>query len=585
VEQIGRYQILEELGRGATGVVYRALDPAIGRTVAIKSIRLGSFSDPQEKEAVREKLLREARSAGTLSHPNIVTIYDVFETEDFEHISMEYVDGASLAEMQRRGTLPDRQALLQFLRQIAEALDYAHRKGIVHRDIKPANILISGKRPDADPLAKIADFGVAKFLSNEVTVGNPGVIGTPNYMSPEQIHGLEVTGASDQFSLGVLVYELLTGEKPFSAESLPALFYLICKQNPQPLHHANRALNETVNKVVERALAKQPEARFSSCCDFIGALTIALGECPEWTAALAVPLVSEKATGLDAKEAADARVAAAEFLNTYDTGRRGERTKLREETPIFRRLGLILALFLAVAGVVIFIVRWNSGPSVPEQVADPRTSPASPPPEDLKTVRQSPPPPADLSALPSAPPPASQPQEQSTPKEAAQSKLPENPPATSPAPAHVPDRRAAHENDAANTMSDVELVSDPPGATVRVDGGIASSCTAPCSLNLPAGRHTLTGVLGGYEVARKIFQVPADAGVFVALSKSSGVLVVTSQPTGVDVSVDGAAYGRTPVTLHLPTGPHHLVLSDGSRRHEETIEIDPDSMLTRAFRW
>jgi serine/threonine-protein kinase len=586
VEQIGRYQILEELGRGATGVVYRALDPAIGRTVAIKSIRLGNFSDPQEKEAVREKLLREARSAGTLSHPNIVTIYDVFESGDFEYIAMEFVDGASLAEMQRRGTLPDRQALLQFLRQIAEALDYAHRKGIIHRDIKPANIIISGKRPDADPLAKIADFGVAKFLSNEVTVGNPGVIGTPNYMSPEQIHGLEVTGASDQFSLGVLVYELLCGAKPFSAESLPALFYLICKQNPQPLHHANRALNETVNKVVgERALAKQPEARFSSCCDFIGALTIALGECPEWTPPVAAVPVSEKASGLDAKETAAARVAAAEFLNTYDTGRRGERTKLREETPIFRRLGLILALFLAVAGMVIFIVRWNSGPSVPVQVADPRTSPASPPPEDLKTVRPSAPPPADLSALPAAPPPASQPQQQNSPNQAAQSKPAENPPASSPAPAHVPDRGAVGESAAANTMSDVELVSDPPGATVRVDGGIDSACTAPCALNLRAGRHTLTAVLSGYEVARKIFQVPADAGVFVPLSKSSGVLVVTSQPTGVSVSVDGAAYGHTPVTLHLPTGPHHLVLSDGSRRHEETIEIDSDSMLTRAFRW
>lgn len=537
VKQVGRYQILEELGRGATGVVYRALDPAIGRTVAIKSIRLGDFSNPEEKQGVRERLLREARSAGILSHPNIVTIYDVLESEDLEYISMEYVDGASLEDMQRRRALPERQLLLQFLRQIAEALDYAHRKGIVHRDIKPANIIISERRSESDPMAKIADFGIAKFLSNEVTnIGT--VIGTPNYMSPEQIQGLEVSGASDQFALGVLVYELLCGEKPFTADSVPALFYAICKQHPKPLYEANRALNETVDKVMERALAKEPEARFSGCGDFIGALTIALGECPEWTPAVAILPVGQQSAPPRAP--------------------RGERTQLRPERSIAKRLGLILALCLAVAGVVVFSVRWNSGPSLPTQVVDPRSSPSSPPPEDMKTAKQSAPPPVDLSPSPGAPAPAT----------------PMPKPASSPAP--------PHEN-AGSAISDVELVSDPPGATVRVDG--ASACTAPCALNLPGGRHTLTAVLSGYGVARKIFQVPSDANVFISLSKSMGTLLVTSEPSGVRVSVDGADYGRTPKTLHLPVGSHRLILSDGSRRHEETIEIEPEVMLARSFRW
>jgi serine/threonine-protein kinase len=542
VKQVGRYQILEELGRGATGVVYRALDPAIGRTVAIKSIRLGTFSDPEEKQGVRERLLREARSAGILSHPNIVTIYDVVESEDLEYISMEFVDGASLEDLQRRKTLPERQLLLQFLHQIAEALDYAHRKGIVHRDIKPANIIISERPSEGDPLAKIADFGIAKFLSNEMT--NTGtVIGTPNYMSPEQIQGLEVSGASDQFALGVLVYELLCGEKPFSAESLPALFYLICKQNPKLPHHANRALNETVDKVMERALAKEPEARFSGCGDFIGALTIALGECPEWTPALAILPVAQQSEP-------PRRVLAA----------RGERTQLRPESSIAKRLALIMALCLAVAGVVVFIVRWNSGPNVPTQVVDPKSSPISPPPEDMKTVQQSAPPPVDLTPLPAAPapPPAEAP--------------------TSPTPSPAP----PHEN-AGSAISDVDFSTDPPGATVRVDG--ASACAAPCSLNLPGGRHTLTAALSGYGVARKIFQVPSDTNVFIPLAKSMGTLLVTSEPSGIRISVDGADYGRTPRTLQLSVGSHRLTLSDRSRRHEETIEIDPDVMLARSFRW
>src|SRR6201996_1979995 len=226
VKQVGRYQIVEELGRGAMGVVYKALDPAIGRTVAIKTIRLSELTDPEERRRVHERLLREAQSAGVLSHPNIVTIYDVLEQEDFAYVFMEYVNGASLEKMIQTAALPESAALLHYLRQVADALDYAHRKGVVHRDIKPANILISESVPGVERLAKIADFGVAKFVSHEMTDSGT-MIGTPNYMSPEQIQGTTVDGKSDQFSLAVLVYELLCGEKPFAGDSLPALFYAI----------------------------------------------------------------------------------------------------------------------------------------------------------------------------------------------------------------------------------------------------------------------------------------------------------------------------------------------------------------------
>ncbi|HWF47499.1 MAG TPA: serine/threonine-protein kinase, partial [Bryobacteraceae bacterium] len=286
MEQIGRYRIVEEVGRGAMGVVYKALDPKIGRTIAIKSIRLSDLTDISERQRVRERLLREAQSAGVLSHPNIVTIYDILEEQDLAYIFMEYVSGPSLEKMMRQATLPSREHLVQLLRQTAAALDYAHQKGIVHRDIKPANLLVADAGSGEGPIAKITDFGVAKFVSQELTQSG-NMIGTPNYMSPEQIQGTTVGPQSDEFSLAVLVYELLTGVKPFIGDSLPALFYVICREPAKPIQQANDTLNDTVDKVIQRALSKAAADRFLTCSDFIGALGVALGECRNWTPGLA----------------------------------------------------------------------------------------------------------------------------------------------------------------------------------------------------------------------------------------------------------------------------------------------------------
>ena len=246
-----------------------------------KRIRLTEFSDPYERQRIRERLLREAQSAGLLSHPNIVTIYDVLEEGEYAHIFMEYVRGPSLEKMLRGQSLPEPSTLLHFLTQVSDALDYAHREGVIHRDIKPANIIISEPGTKMERSAKIADFGVAKFVSQEMTQGET-MIGTPNYMSPEQIQGTTVDGRSDQFSLAVVVYEILSGAKPFAAENVPALLYLICKQDPQPIEQVNPRLNESVNRVLQRALAKNPEERFVISSDFIGALASALQGSPQW---------------------------------------------------------------------------------------------------------------------------------------------------------------------------------------------------------------------------------------------------------------------------------------------------------------
>src|SRR5450432_3059279 len=193
MDRIGRYRIVKELGRGAMGVVYQAVDPTIGRALAIKTIRLRELDDPGQRARLRERLFREARLAGVLSHPGIVTIYDMEEEDGLAYIAMQFVNGPTLDDLMagKKPMPPDQ--IFRVLRQTAAALDFAHQKGIVHRDIKPANIML-----DEDGTVKIADFGIAKAgTSGNITISGT-ILGTPNYMSPEQVQGTNIDGRSDQ---------------------------------------------------------------------------------------------------------------------------------------------------------------------------------------------------------------------------------------------------------------------------------------------------------------------------------------------------------------------------------------------------
>jgi serine/threonine-protein kinase len=281
VQQIGRYQIIERLGRGAMGVVYKALDPRIGRTIAIKSIRLAEISDASELKRLRDRLEREARSAGALSHRNIVAIYDILEEEKLVHLFMEYVNGPSLEKLLSEGVLPERANLLNFFRQIASALDYAHKIGIVHRDVKPSNLLVHFERATEEQVAKVTDFGVAKFISQQMTQAG-SMMGTPNYMAPEQIEGAQITGQADQFALAGVAYEVLCGEKPFVADYIPTLFFRIVREDPRAANQINTTLSPAVNLALQRGLAKKPEDRFESCTAFVNALCDALEAQLEW---------------------------------------------------------------------------------------------------------------------------------------------------------------------------------------------------------------------------------------------------------------------------------------------------------------
>ncbi|HTC77237.1 MAG TPA: serine/threonine-protein kinase, partial [Terriglobales bacterium] len=260
-QTLGRYEIAAELGRGAMGTVYQARDPRINRTVAIKTIHVRGASAEEEKEFL-DRFFREAQAAGKLAHPGIVTVYDAGEDEASKtpYIVMEYIAGATLEAMGQKGVaLP---MALDLTRQLAEALHYAHAQGIVHRDIKPANIIVTD-----EGRAKITDFGVAKLAVSEFTQTGQ-VLGTPSYMSPEQLGGGKIDGRSDLFSLGVTLYILLTGAKPFSGDTVSAITFKVAYQEPTPATQLNAALNPDYDYVLQRALAKEAEERYRNGKEF-----------------------------------------------------------------------------------------------------------------------------------------------------------------------------------------------------------------------------------------------------------------------------------------------------------------------------
>ena len=258
VETIGKYRILGTLGKGGMGIVYKGLDPDIEREVAIKTIRFDTYVDGPAKEDLLLRVMREAKAAGRLSHPNIITVYDVIRENDLTFIVMQYIDGQTLqARIESGRTFSPRQ-VIDVIKPVAEALDYAHANGIVHRDIKPANILI-----DRSEKPFLADFGVARLETSTMT--GPGTtIGTLSYMSPEQVMGKTTDGRADFFALGVILYELLTGRKPFAGDNLSTIVYKIVHEEPPSLTEANQDLPAGYENILHRALAKKPEDRYQT---------------------------------------------------------------------------------------------------------------------------------------------------------------------------------------------------------------------------------------------------------------------------------------------------------------------------------
>ena len=551
MERIGRYQITGELGRGGMGVVYRAQDPAIGRTVAIKTIRLDTIADPAELRQLRDRLLREARSAGLLSHPSIVTIYDVGQESNMAYIAMEFVQGLTLEQLVReKGPLSGSQ-LIQVLRETAEALDHAHAQGIIHRDVKPANIMISDSGA-----VKITDFGVAKISSQNMTQADM-ILGTPSFMSPEQIEGRPIDGRSDQFALAVIAYELLTGERPFAGDTIPGLLYQIVKQEPISPHMLNATLREPVSRVLAQALDKNPDHRFLKCTAFVRALESALNESKGWHA---MPKGASSSQETVAAPSPTANVAAA--LPPPRRSLRGEPDEPPKAArwPIFAGAGGVL---LALASGYIYYLNRPYTPEPPAQPAQAEMPPApSNPagkPSPMAPVLSAPPASADT-----AQPPAAAPVKTAPPK-----------PGGTATPDDVP---------AGSTI--VDIISEPGNATVSIDDG-KRSCVTPCPQSLENGRHTLTFTLPGYRATTRIVNLPQESTVRVTLMRTEGTLAIRSNPPGAAIHIDGQARAeRTPAMLTLPAGRHKITLKrDGAPDYEESIEIKDQVMTNMNVNW
>ena len=262
MQQLGRYTIIAELGRGAMGTVYQARDPRIDRLVAIKTISIAGAT-PAEEEEYRRRFFREAQAAGKLAHPGIVTIFDVGEDPQTQipFIVMEYIAGTTLESI-AQSERPPIPTTLDLIKQVAEALNYAHSQGIIHRDIKPANIIVAN-----DGHAKITDFGVAKLLVADFTVAGQ-VLGTPTFMAPEQLSGHPVDGRADLFSLGIILYTLLGGIKPFFGGTLSEVMFKVVNNDPAPVTQLNSTLSPDFDYVIGRALAKFPQNRYQSGQEF-----------------------------------------------------------------------------------------------------------------------------------------------------------------------------------------------------------------------------------------------------------------------------------------------------------------------------
>jgi serine/threonine-protein kinase len=259
--RLGRYVVERHLGRGGMGDVYLVHDTVIDRRAALKTMRLDADLDPKQAIEVRQRFYREGKTAGSLTHPNIVTIYDVAEDLGMSYIVMEYIEGMTLTQWMKKQRFNVGQ-IKHVVFNAAMALDHAHENGIFHRDVKPDNIMLM-----KNGTVKVMDFGIARAVDSTLTKTG-SVMGTPAYMSPEQASGWKIDGRSDIFSLGVILYELLTGRRPFSGDTFPSLMFAIIKEDPAPPSLVDPSISTGWDTIVMKALAKTREERYATAKAF-----------------------------------------------------------------------------------------------------------------------------------------------------------------------------------------------------------------------------------------------------------------------------------------------------------------------------
>jgi serine/threonine protein kinase len=542
--KIGRYQIERELGHGGMGTVFLAEDPVIGRRVALKLIRLDDSASAEQQHMLAQGFLKETRLAGVLHHPGVVGVFDAGRQDNLAYIVMEFIDGPTVDAMLRSKPRPELAQLLDICRQAAGILDYAHARGVIHRDVKPTNLLVQH-----DGAVKICDFGIAKVMqSTEFTLTQAGMaVGTPEFMSPEQVLGQPLDGRSDQWSLAVVAYEMVAGVRPFRAESYTQVMARIMTLDPEPACQHNPALPHDVDVVFAKVFSKKPPDRYPNCSDFAEALQrAALGSlapapvahAPVYaTPAVPTPAVLMPAAATPAIPTSAAPIPAVRTpavptpamptpaVPTMATEKQVPSVEPSPKAgPPVKLIAALVIVLLVVAAAWLWFHRAAPAAAPAETVQSP-VSPSPAPAQPTAAARKESPA-ADLATPAASRPAASQP--------------------------------AAKGTQTLDKFS-VRLATVPDGATVTVDHNNDAACQSPCSAELPAGKHSIVAKKDGYYQLAKDFDVEGQEGVTLTLVPITGTALIDSNPPGASITVNGTLRPEmTPASIVLPVGQYKI---------------------------
>ncbi len=585
---IGRYEITATLGFGAMGAVYKAFDPIIKRELAIKTIRLDVPPQSPQRASFIERFYQEARISGTLSHPNIVTLFDIGEERGVPFLAMEYVEGPTLSELLDEGVRFEPERVFTLVSQIAAGLDYAHSRGVIHRDIKPSNLIVQ----QGDKV-KVADFGIAKLLDTEITQTG-ALLGTPAYMSPEQAMGEPLDGRSDIFSLGVCAFEMLSGEQPFPGNNVTAVLYRLV--HVDPIEPADLEMRGVVphrwREVFHRVLAKKPDGRYEKASHFVRGLEECLGSLSagvsEETIALATPaettvtLETPRPEALQGGEpspgpAAEETLVVQSAMDVQETGPDDSATIRMDASGASPEDSDTVALPLSGGGGG---AGQDPGPTVIMNAAQDPTAPTP-------TTETLPPPPAEGAA---SPPGLARPLPATWLLGGAavvfvlaasvvvwllwsRGGAVESGPV-------VPSATPVAELPELPTVGTLLVESEPSGAEVSVDGEARG--TTPLELGeLPFGEHEVKLTLKGYAAESHDVLFSAEsptAELQATLSKrraTTGTANFASMPAGATVFVDGKRAGTTPLNgLRLQPGEHDVsLILEGHERWSGSVRV------------
>jgi predicted Ser/Thr protein kinase len=577
----GRYQLLSEIGRGSMGIVYKGFDPVIGRTVAIKTMLTEGLTTT-EFEDFKARFQREAQAAGVLTHPNIVTVFDFGEDNGVLYLAMEFLVGRSLQDLVENQNVLPVEAIVPIYEQVCAALDHAHFHRIIHRDVKPANIMVleSG-------LVKVTDFGIAKVMSTGMTQAGQ-ILGTPNYMSPEQVKGRQIDGRSDIFSLGVILYELVTGEKPFGGQNITTVIYRIINEDPIPPRELDSTIHPGLSYVIQKSLAKNPEERYQTCralaADLKNYRNLGGAVAPAATVVVRVPPLSPSAMDTARRPAVD-QVPLRPPAPPAQAAAPLELPPLRPLSvqvipPVAARprgtspAVWVLLTLLVVGGLgggyySLYLRKpptpsaLQTSPPPQQQAPAPAAQPAAPP-GGIPAGSQATPGGAVVPGTTGSGEPATQgsgtPAAGATGIQQGAAGKPVPPEGHEPAtPGTPPPARSP----AAPKVGNLLVASNIVGAQITVDGKTDPGWVTPATIsNLGVGPHAISVAKEGYNAAQSGVTIEAGrTAIYSAeLTLPVGEVNIVTDPPDIEILIDGQPAGRSPVQKTVGVGRHTFTL-------------------------